>query len=270
MSSFLTQYDFLSASAPNWGRIAILPWDEQIFGFAVADLELGAELPAVDELRLFRQELERFCSRTKVQLVSTRMSGDDTAAIALFADAGFVVVDFSLTATLQPLKQSSLPRRRFSVRTAVPEDHASICRLAGNAFHFGRYHTDPRFPRDLANARYVQWMRTALKGTDPTDIVFVLGSPGEVVGFMDVVVRNRHADLRLGAVDPERASGLAGFSLYVETLRALLELGTKSVSAKIAAANTRAMNIYSALGFQFSRPEVVLHWHSLGSTLRPV
>jgi RimJ/RimL family protein N-acetyltransferase len=79
---------------------------------------------------------------------------------------------------------------------------------------------------------------------------------------MDVVIRENCADLRLGGVDPQNELGFAGFALYAETLRALHESGATRVSAKISAANTRVVNILSSLGFSFSDPEAVFHWHS--------
>jgi len=262
VSVFRPEYDHLSMASPQWGKIALLPWDEEIFGFPVADFQLGPNPPQVQDLPLFINALEVFSARTNSHLVSTHVKGDDMSTIALLEQIGFSLVDFSLVATLPRIKPASLPPRRFALREALPEDRAAICEIAGRAFQFGRYHTDPQFPRELANDRYVSWIRNALDRLNPNNFVFVLGRPGEVLGFMDVVICDGHADLRLGAVDPHNNLGFMGFSLYSETLRTLLEHGVKSVSAKLAAANTRAMNVYSMLGFRFSRPEAVLHWHA--------
>jgi RimJ/RimL family protein N-acetyltransferase len=266
MDVFLPEYDYLSASSPEWCKIALLPWDEEIFGFPVADFQLGPNPPRVQDLPLFVNTLEDYSARTRAKLVSAHTRGDDISAITLLERIGFSLVEFSLVATLSRLESELLPpSSQFAFRKALPEDHVSICQIAGAAFKFGRYHTDPRFPRDLANARYVQWMRNALSGSNPNNVVFVLGQPGEVVGFMDIVIRNGRADLRLGAVDPSKNTGFsgAGFSLYVESVRTVLGLGAKSVTTKIASANTRVMNVFSRLGFRFSKPEAVLHWRPL-------
>jgi hypothetical protein len=187
------------------------------------------------------------------------VTASDTALSALLLQGGFVYVDFALLATLPKLEPASLRKTGFTLRQAEPTDHGAIYKICENAFHFGRYHTDPHFPRELANRRYVQWVRRALGGSDPGDVVFVLGRPGKVIGFMHVALNESNADLRLGAVAP--GSSL-GFWLYNETLRAVHALGAKSVSTGISAVNVRVMQIYSALGFRFSRPEVILHWHS--------
>ncbi len=267
VEAFRPEYDYLSASSPEWGKIALLPWDEEIFGFPVADFQLGPNPPRVQDLPSFVNTLEDFSARTKAQLVSTHAQGDDTSTIALFERAGFSLVEFSLVATLSKLQSAMLPPRKVELRKALPEDFPSLCAIAGTAFEFGRYHTDPQFPRKLANTRYVHWIRNALSGSNPDDYVFVLGQPGSVVGFMDVVVCDGRADFRLGAVDPGKNLGFsgAGFSLYVESVRAALELGAKSVTTKIASANTRVLNVLSRLGFRFSKPEAVLHWHAPSS-----
>jgi len=264
VSVFRPEYDDLSAASPEWGKIALLPWDEEIFGFPVADFQLGPNPPQIQDLPSFINALEDFSARTNAQLVSTHVQGDDTSAIARLVKAGFSPVEFSLVASLSKLQSATLPATRVALRKALPEDHSSLSAIAGTAFHFGRYHTDPQFPRELANARYVHWIGNALSGSNPDDYVFVLGQPGAVIGFMNVVVSDGRADFRLAAIDPVRGTSSpgAGFLLYAESIRAALELGARSAITKVASANTQVLNIYSMLGFRFSKPEVVLHWHA--------
>jgi hypothetical protein len=252
--AFRAHYAPLSETHPEWGKIALLGWDEAIFGFPVADLSDCAVPPPQDVL-------EAFCARTGARLVSARTVGCDTAAMARLTGCGFELVDFSLMARLVRLKLAALPTARFTLRAAAVEDRESIVDIAGRAFQFGRYHTDPRFPRELADRRYAVWVRNALASEDAADHVFVLGRPGEVAAFMHVVLKDGHADLRLGAVNPENSLGFAGFSLYVESLRAAAGLGARSASARISAANTAVLNVCAALGFQFSQPEAIFHWH---------
>lgn len=259
MGSFQAEYKPLSDSRPGWGSVAVLPWDEAIFGFPVADLHIGPLPPEVDDIPLFREALSNYWRSTRSELVSVRVAAQQTSLIAVLSQAGFVYVDFGLLATLPKLEPASLAKTRFTLRHAEPSDHEAIYQICGNAFHFGRYHTDPLFPRELANQRYLQWIRRALSGSDPGDVVFVLGGPGKAIGFMHVTLHENNADLRLGAVAP--GSSLGSW-LYIETLRAVHALGAKSVTTGISAANVRVMQIYSALEFRFSRPEVILHWHS--------
>lgn len=263
---FSVQYRPLLDADPNWAKIASLPWDEAIFGFPVADLSLsGNPLPETNPSRALRDALYAFCGQTKSELVSARAGGADTATQAMLIAAGFLPVDFSILAQIRQLKPESLPKQRFPLRPAEPEDREAILRIAESAFAFGRYHGDPGFPRDLANRRYVQWVRNAFDSGNPDDHVLVLGRPNAALGFMNVVICDGHADLRLGAVDPANEIGFAGVALYAETLRAVHALGARSASAKIAAANTRVMNVCALLGYRFFRPEATLHWHAPNS-----
>jgi hypothetical protein len=263
MSSFQAEYRPLSDSHPDWGAMALLSWDEAIFGFPVADLRIGPEPTKAKDIPLFQEALLNFSRQTRSELVSVRVAASQTALIARLLQAGFVYVDFSLLMTLLKIEPALLPKARSGLRRAEPADHDAICEICSSAFHFGRYHTDPCFPRELANRRYVQWVRRALSGSDSGDVVFVLGKAGSVFGFMHVALHDNNADLRLGAVAPGSSLGLL---LYAETLRAVHALGAMTVSTGISAANTRVMQVYSALGFQYSRPEVILHWHSPDAT----
>jgi len=263
--AFQAEYRPFVDSHPDWGAIARLPWDEATFGFHVADLCLPV-IPDRISIPIFRDAIYRFCRLNQCELVSARAGGSEMAMQQLFTAAGFTPVDFSLMATQPNLKALTLPERRFTLRPAEPEDQAEILRIAGSAFVFGRYHGDPRFPRELANARYVHWMRLALKDAGSDDKVLVLGAPGAVIGFMNVIVRNGHADLRLGAIDPSNEFGFLGFFLYAEVLRWMRNMGVRRASAKISAANTRVLNVCAKLGFQFSNAEAVYHWHSPDAT----
>lgn len=262
MSSFQAEYRPLSESRPGLGLVALLPWDEAVFGFPVADLRIGPDLPKVDDIPRLRKALLSYSRRTGAELVSVRVAARQTSLSAVLSRVGFVYVDLGLLATLPKLEPGSLLKTRFAVRRAEPADHDDIYQICGNEFDFGRYHTDPHFPRELANRRYLHWIRRALASTDSGDIVFVLGRPGKVSGFMHVALHENNADLRLGAVAP---GSPLGFWLYTETLRAIHALGAKCVSTGISAANVKVMQIYAALGFRFSRPEVILHWHSPGT-----
>jgi hypothetical protein len=259
MQSFRANYRPLSGSRASWGSIAVLPWDEAIFGFPVADFLIGSGPPSPKEVTQFRQALLDFCRESRSEVVSVRVPASDTTLISSLVKADFVYVDFNLLTTLFSLKTLPLPRAGFILRQADAADHERIVEICTSAFHFGRYHADALFPRELADRRYVHWVRRALGGSDPGDMVFVLGSPGNVSGFMHVTLNDGNADLRLGAVKPK---SLLGYWLYAETLRALHVLGARTVSTGISAANVRVLQIYAALGFRFSRPEVILHWHS--------
>ena len=175
-------------------------------------------------------------------------------------NAGFRFVELQIQATLPRLEPTALPENRLTVRLAETADAPRILALAGTAFGFGRYHADPRFPRELADARYRAWMERALADSRPETWVGVVGSPGEPAGFAHAELVGEVADLRLVAADLTRL-GPIGTELVIGALRHLASRGARRATARLTPANTPALNVYASLGFRFHQPELVFHWH---------
>ena len=109
VSVFQPEYDDLSTASPQWGKVALLPWDEEIFGFPVADFQLGPNPPQTEDLPLFISALEDFSARTNARLVSAHVQGEDMSTIARLERADFSLVEFSLVATFSRLDAELLP-----------------------------------------------------------------------------------------------------------------------------------------------------------------
>ena len=262
--SFEASYEPLSPDpVRNWGRVAVLPWDAEIFGFPVAEYAID-DLEAVRASRAeVRQALKSWARSRRVELICCSVPGHEALGFELVPSLACSLVDFRICAMAPRLQAERLPPVRTTLRPAEPGDAAGVERIAATAFRFGRYHTDAAFPRELADLRYRVWIRNVLESPGPGSRVFVLGPKGLVNGFFHVEIRDaRLADLRLGAVDVALESGIAGFSLYAGTLQKLKEEGVEQVTASVSAGNTAVMNLYAALGFRFSRPEAVYHWHA--------
>jgi hypothetical protein len=265
MASFaLDEYKPLCAEDPSLGRVAVLPWDRDIFGFAVADYRPPPAAQLGRNIEAAVKAIAAWAKDYGAELISSSVAADDGRLMSLMGPLGFRFVDYSLTVGAN-LQRKTLPEIRLGVRQALPDDWDDVERIAESAFDHGRYHADPCFPRAMADLRYRRWMEKALRGEDAAVRVYVIGSPGAVRGFFHVELKGGVADLRLGAVDRADETGLAGFYLYAGTLSALKKAGVKKATAKISAGNTAVMNIYAALGFTFSHPEAVLHWHAPGS-----
>jgi hypothetical protein len=252
----------LSDENPAWGRVAVLPWDAEIFGFSVADYAVGDSRFVSETRPAFQDALVNWATVNQVELISCSVPADDSLWLSLLASLGFIFVTVSLRGTLPRLRASNLPATRTTVRLMKPDDRSDVERIAETAFRFGRYHADPHFPYRLAQLRYQRWVHNAFSTPDPQTRVYVVGQPGRVSGFFHVVLKDGLADLRLGAIDVASQSGIAGFYLYVGALEALKQAGARRATAKISAANVSVMNICAALGFRFSHPEAVFHWHA--------
>ena len=135
-------------------------------------------------------------------------------------------------------------------RFPTPDDRQRLIDIAGTAFQFGRYHADPRFPRNLADLRYRVWVESALSEQPENTRIFVVGPIGHPVGFLHVALTRPVADLRLAGVNASD-SGIAGPELFLGALKQLRAEGIERVTARLSAANTSAINLYAAMSFRF-------------------
>lgn len=255
------RFEPISPGNPAYGSVAGVPWDTEIFGFPVARYQPGYVRD--DQLMAaLLESLRSWLTLNRIALCSCAIPGSDTFWRRWLPQADFRFVDSTLQVTLNLLSMGRLPTTRLELRPAQPEDHAAVKSIAAHSFAHGRYHADPFFPKELANRRYRQWVETALSGEKPEDRVFVLGKPGQVLGFYHVTVEKDLSDLRLAAVAPNLKKTGVGVDLYVGVLAKLQKLGIKRVVSNISSGNTGVMNIYSMLGFRFSNPEAIYHWHS--------
>ncbi|HYK40848.1 MAG TPA: hypothetical protein VE007_00570 [Thermoanaerobaculia bacterium] len=257
---FEAEYSPLASDDPSLGSAAVLPWDEEIFGFAVGDYRPASRGELASRTGLLSEALANWSQARTVELVGCRVPASDTALTALLESVGFRMVELQLRATLAPLRSEAAAPPRISVRTADPSDRARILEIASSALRMGRYHADPRFPRAAADHRYRLWMQRALAEGEGTWVA-VAGPPGSVRGFLHAQISGPAADIRLAAVDAD-AAGIAGPELFRGAVHELSRRGVRRVTARMSAANCSVLNIYASLGFRFDEPESVLHWHS--------
>lgn len=260
--TFDVTFQPLREGVPALGRVALLPWDTQTFGFAVGVYELGDAPVVVERMADFQSALNTWARAYQVELISCTAPGDHFVWHALLAQSGFTAVDFSLRGDRDLRTGPELPEVRAVLRLATPDDEPAVLRLAQGAFRFGRYHSDPRFPKLLARRRFRHWMANALKRVGKCERVYVVGPPGTVTGFYHALLVDTLADLRLAAIDRQAEGRIAGKDLYAATLQALQADGASRATGKISAANVPVVNVFAALGFRFSNPEVVFHWHA--------
>lgn len=264
MNEFKLDNELVEPEIPELGHAAVVPWDSQYFGFNVGTYEPAdlAGLPALSAV--LEDRLRRWMRRHDVELLACTVPSGSNSWVSWLCNAGFAFVDLSLLAFARRL--TVLPPARIPIRVAVDADEAALVRIAGKAFTFGRYHADARFPRALADDRYRHWMRNAMSARSEREFVLVSGAPGTPTGFVHAVIRDKVADLRLAAVDPTQNVGLLGTSLFTSALHSLVDYGATRAQARISAANTSILNLYSSLGFALVKPESIFHLHARAGT----
>lgn len=240
-----------------------MPWDSEIFGFPVAVYRIADERLDSAEVTQFPELFRRWVYQEGARLCACTIAASESHSFGkyLLAKAGFHFVDFSLQTTLNGLQKTTLPKCHSKLRLAELDDFILIEAIARQAFRNGRYHSDPLFPRELADKRYCEWIRNALTTQNSIDHVYVMGEPGRVRGFFHVTHEEAVSDLRLAAIEPASRGTPLGFDLYASVLHLLKSHGVNRVLSSISVANTSVLNVYSMLGFSFSAPEMIFHWH---------
>jgi hypothetical protein len=253
-------YEELSPD-PVMGSVAVVPWDSAIFGFPVASLRPGPGDLGYDQVDAFRRRFADWMQSKNISVCSSTLTPAQSFWRQVVPQVGFEFVDLSLQVSLS-LPSAKLPPVRSQLRPALPEDHAAIEAIAAGSFSHGRYHADPRFPQHLANRRYSQWVRNTLSNPSEIDRMYVLEQGGRVAGFYHVTIEGDVSDLRLAAVEADSKGMMLGVELYGAMLHELRRQNVRRVVTSISAVNYNVVNLFSMLGFRFSSPEIIYHWHA--------
>lgn len=256
------QAEPLHSGGRVWATAQVIIGDSEVFEFPVGCLMLGNKPLTAQEQAEAAESLSRWAAKTKASIISASVPAPALTWGEALAKLDFACIDFTLQMTLMSTKKRPRPALTGKVRLATPADHARIEAIAGTAFDFGRYHRDRRFPRALADKRFAAFVRKAMNQPGPGEKFFVLGPEGEPGAFMFVTAQDGRAQWWLGGVARDTANGLLGPMLFAGVLDALEAEAVRSVTAKISAANTGVLNIYSHLGFQASAPEFTFHWRN--------
>ena len=261
-AGYVLRFENLGVEDEALGGAAIVPWDSDIFGFPVAQYRVGAESLEEPQVAALGERLSAWLSGNGAALCSCTIPAAGAFWKACLPRFGFQFVDLGLQVVLNGLQKARLQPARTELREALPADSEAVEAIAAHAFHHGRYHADPRFPRELADLRYRRWVSRSLAGENSLDRIYVMGDPGQVQGFYHLTLEGTTSDLRLAAVAPELQGTMLGFDLYLAMLHTLKAAGVRRVVTSISGSNTAVMNVFSLLGFQFASPEAIYHWHA--------
>lgn len=259
---FQINYEALQAERPEWGRIALIPWDAETFGFGVADYQFAAEPARPGSPEELKERLTAWSAARGAELIVANLDAEDPRRLLYFQQAGFVYNDTVLSLCYKRLAPDGHLGPKTPLVEATAEDEPALLEIAQTAFGHGRYHADARFPRELANRRYRDWLRRSLApGSSQRVLLAKVG--GEIRGFSVVQIGDPSAAyFHLLAVAPAWYGSRVGIGLAAATIRYFAEAGAQRVYSKISAANTRVLNLHAALGARFSDPRISLHWHA--------
>lgn len=188
---------------------------------------------------------------------TAKVPADDIGLTNILVDAGFRVVDVTLTFS----KNAGVAQACGSVREATTGDEGSVREIARSAFRYSRFHLDPLISNELANTIKMEWAGNFFKGLRG-NAMLVAEMEGAVGGFCQLIVRNGDAIVDLIAVKTSFSRRglarklLAGVTVWAENRNISIQrlvVGTQ-------AANTASVNLYESLGFRLASSTLVLHF----------
>jgi hypothetical protein len=251
----------LDAEHSEWGAAFVVPWDAEIFGFPVGTFTPGEAEAIHRDIGTVGDRLRRWASSRRVELVSCTVPADDRTWRTIMPALDFTCVEQTLGLTFRIQTYKADPPSR-PVRLATPEDRPQIEAIAEHTFRHGRYNADPRFPLDLADRRYRRWVHNALISANPADRVYVVGAPGNVKGFFQLRLVEDRAEVGIMGVTETAKGTPAALDLMTGMHLDLKGLGTRWLTAKISAGNTRVINLVSHFGYRFRDAQATFHWHA--------
>ena len=259
---FEPPYVNLSEPNPDWGTVAVLPWDTEVFGFAVAVYKPADVRRTFESNREIQQRLKTWAAEKSVELIACTVSAAEAKWRTLLPRLGFDYVDSTLIYTLPKLQSAKFPRKHVPVRLATVADQEAVERICEIGFRAGRYHADALFPLPLANSRYRKWLANEFASLGESNRVYVAGEIGAAIGFTHVRVNGTEAYITIGGADPAVQSSVLPFAVFIGTLEALRDSGVRRAQSKLSAGNTPMLNLSAYAGSRFSEPEMVFHWHA--------
>jgi ribosomal protein S18 acetylase RimI-like enzyme len=237
---------------------SMVPWDSEIFGFAVAqisrlELDDGARSDALLD------DFAAWCATRDVRLVSCRLDHLQLRESMALEAIGFRFIEMVYRPRFDAFAGVATPRHDIRVNEATPADAAAIEEIASSAFTTGRFLLDRRLPPELSDRRYANWVRTSLVSPEQTVLKAEVGE--DLVGFFIVEDRPDQAVYwHLTAVAPRWQGQGMGTSLWRTMLLRHRAEGVSSVETTISGHNTAIINLYARLGFSFGSAQMTFHW----------
>jgi RimJ/RimL family protein N-acetyltransferase len=236
---------------------SIVPWDSEVFGFPVAQID-RIELADAAEASAAYHHFEQWRDGLAVRMVTCRLDHFALQESMFLEGCGFRFVELVYRPSLC-LEHTDFPESELVIEPALPADLPEIEAIAGDAFSTGRYLLDWRLNPAHSHLRYRNWVRSS--ATSANQEVLKGSLHGQIVGFFII---ERRADQsvywHLTAMAKRwQGQGLGKRLWQAFAMRARLD-GASRIETTISGHNLPVMNLYARLGFRFDAAQMTLHW----------
>ena len=191
-----------------------------------------------------------------VGLISARTTADDDEAGEALINAGFRPVGTLVTFRLD-LDTAKMPNA-VGIRSAAGPDQERCADIGGSVLRANRFHTDPRFPEEIASELKADWVRNAFAGR--ADRILVCDESGKLDGFNLCLWRPPIAVIDLIAV-AARAQGKGIASRLIAAMAEIaVGLQLEAIEAGTQMGNAPSFALYESLGFKVTKKQIDYHW----------
>jgi ribosomal protein S18 acetylase RimI-like enzyme len=239
-------------------RGALAPWDIAVFRFPVAQIaEIEVKNPS--QAALDYAPVREWMDRQGVRILSCRLPHDRLGESMFLESQGLRFVEMVIHPRLAKLDSRQFAADTLTISAATADDLPGLEAIAEHAFHFERYHIDPRLDKRLGDLRYARWVRNSF--THPTQRLLKVEDGAKLIA-MFVVERKSPAQIywHLNAIAPEWQGEGYGKRVWREMLRRHQAEGATEVATTISARNAPVLGLYAGLQFGFLPPEMTFHW----------
>ena len=239
-------------------EFCVVPWDTEIFGYRVGQIESIEVIDIVGAADGFH-EFSGWCEANQVAMVSCRLPSDRLRESMLLEEHGFRFIEMVYSPELSLTKAAPTHGSRLEISEAQASDLPAIQSIAGSAFSTGRFLLDWRLDAEASHRRYCIWVQNSFD--DPRHTVLKATVGNDIAGFFIVEERpDRSCYWHLTAVAPEWQGKGIGRELWESMAARHKAAGLHHVRTTISAHNAPVLNIYARLGFRFSAPQMTFHW----------
>ncbi|MBN1611276.1 MAG: GNAT family N-acetyltransferase [Polyangiaceae bacterium] len=255
----MTVSDSIKVATPALHLLCgLVPWDIEVFGFPVAQI---TELEVFDAARAARDyaPIRGWLERQEVRVLSCRLPHDRLRESMFLEAQGLRFVEMVIHPKLAKLESREFPADTLNIAPATADDLPGLVAIGERAFHFERYHVDPRLDPRLGDKRYARWVRNSFQ--HPTQRLLKIEDGSDLVAMFVVERRSPEAVYwHLTAIAPEWQGKGYGKRVWRAMLRRHREDGASEVVTTISARNSPVLGLYATLGFSFLPPDMTFHW----------
>jgi ribosomal protein S18 acetylase RimI-like enzyme len=239
-------------------RCGLVPWDIAAFGFPVAQIT-EIEVKDASQAAHDYAPMHEWMDRQGVRILSCRLPHDRLCESMFLESQGLRFVEMVIHPRLTKLDSRQYPADTLTISSATVDDLPGLEAIAEHAFHFERYHVDPRLDTRLGDLRYARWVRNSF--THPTQCLLKVEDGAKLVA-MFVVERQSSEKVywHLNAIAPEWQGQGYGKRVWREMLRRHQAEGAIEVATTISARNAPVLGLYAGLQFSFLPPDMTFHW----------